>query len=601
MIIARDYQEAAADSVFEYFSRKSGNPVIAMPTGTGKSVVIARLLWRIYSQYPNERVMVLTHVKELIEQNHAKLMSMWPGAPAGIYSAGLGRRDVQFPITFAGIASVAKRAAHFGHVGLVIVDEAHTVSTAEKTMYDNFIKELQKVNPWIKVIGLTATPWRLGHGKITEDGVFTDLCFDLTSEQCFTWLIQQGYLCPLIPKNTAAKLDTDGVHTRGGEFIASELAKAVDKDDKTREALREAVALAGDRWSWLLFCAGVEHSINTARILTELGIPCEAVHSDLSKTERDRILRDWKSGKLRAVANNNVLTTGIDHPALDCIVMLRPTMSTVLWVQMLGRGTRPFYASGYDLSTQQGRLDAIAASHKHNCLVLDFARNTPRLGPINDPVIPKKKGEAKGDAPVKLCQPCGTYNHASARFCMLCGQDFPVHGPKLSVTAGTQALVKGLDANPIVEVLKVDTVTYGKHFKHGKPPSMKVSYFCGLRRFQDFVCFEHQEEFPARKAREWWRARAPGPQGAMSPSPASTNDALLLAEHLKVPTHLRVHLNATPYPRVLATCFDGSAFGSIEPTEDRPDVSVNTTEPVPKGAVTLAPAEFDVSDDDIPF
>lgn len=613
MIIDRDYQVGAVDALFDYLYQKPvGDPLIAMPTGTGKSVVIGRACQRAYTMFPSVRVMVLTHVKELIEQNHAKLMSLWPGAPAGVYSAGLGKRDVNAQITFAGIASVAKRAAHFGHVDIIFVDEAHLVSPKEATMYRKFIAEMRAKNPNLRVVALTATPWRLGHGHIagsdSEQNLFTDVCFDLTTMDCFNWLLDQGYLCPLVPRPTDVKLDTDGVHMRGGEFVAGELEKHLNQDHKTRAALKEAVTLAADRYSWLMFCAGVDHAQRTASMLREeFGFIAEAVYSGMEKHaeaikarnpgmkhgDRDEVIEWWKQGRIRVLTNNNVLTTGIDHPALDCIIMLRPTASAVLWVQMLGRGTRPYYAPGYDLTTRDGRLQAIAASHKPNCLVLDFARNTPRLGPINDPVIPRAKGKATGEAPIKVCPQCSTYNHASARHCMLCGCEFPVYGPKIVETAGTEDLIRAPVAVEI-KTLKVDHVTYAVHNKLGKPPAVKVAYYCGLRRFQEFVCFEHPDSFSKRRARDWWNARQPGE--FENPLPTTTAEALRLVEHLKAPTHLRVWANKKPYPEIMAACFDGSDFGAQQDTGDRPDTFAE-----PPALPPSTKPGFEDMDDDIPF
>lgn len=595
----RDYQLEAVSSLYHYFGRKHGNPVIAMPTGTGKSVVIALFLKSVFHHYPRERVMVLTHVKELIKQNFQKLLDAWPTAPAGIYSAGLGRRDTLQKIIMAGIASVAKRAAEFGHVGLVLIDEAHLVSPTDTTMYRTFIEALRKVNPHVKVVGLTATPWRLGQGHITGEGsLFTDVCFDITGMAPFNRLIAEGYLCPLVPKATTATLDLDGVHMRGGEYIASELQDAVDKSHITRAALHEAMQLAGDRASWLVFCSGVDHAVHTSDILNEMGIECRAVHSKMPEKEADAAVADWKAGRLRVITNNNVLTTGIDHPALDCIIMLRPTASAVLWVQMLGRGTRPLYASGYDLNTVQGRLDAIQHSTKQNCLVLDFAGNTRKLGPINDPVLPRKKGDAPGEAPVKLCPACATYNHASARHCMCCGAEFPAYGPKVLATAATDELIK-MDV-PVVEVFAIEHVVFSKHLKAGKPPSMKVSYYSKLRAFQEFVCFEHPDGYSKRNAASWWRQHTPGPE--QPATPATVDAALELVQHLRAPTHLRVWINKQ-YPQIMNACYDGTAFGTQAPSGTAPSTDVDVPRPLPP-AVPRAPRVATPStdwDDDIPF
>lgn len=608
----RDYQLEAEASIYTYFANNSGNPLLAMPTGTGKSVVIALFLRGIYQRFANQRVMVLTHVKELISQNYRKLLTMWPSAPAGVYSAGLDRRDVHFPITFAGVASVAKRAGLFGRVDLLLIDEAHLVGPNEETMYIGLINELRKVNPHLKVIGLTATAWRLGHGKLHEKHpIFTDVCFDITGLHAFNRLLAEGYLCPLVPKKTAAVLDVDGVHMRGGEFISKELQAAVDKHEISYAALQEACQLAADRKSWLLFCAGVEHSIHVAAMLTSLGVPCKAVHSKLSDKERDAILADWFAGRLRAVANNNVLTTGIDHPALDCIVMLRPTASVILWVQMLGRGTRPLYAPGYDLDTADGRLAAIQASEKQDCLVLDFAGNTKRLGPINDPVVPRRKGEKAGEAPVKLCPACATYNHASVRHCAFCGSEFPSYGPKVQDRASTEDLIK--PSMPVIELFKVDYVTYSEHHKAGKPPSLKASYFCGLRMFQEYVGFEHPDQFSRTRARRWWNDRCPTTplkladgatiEQAVFNVPKTTAEALELAPKVRPPSHLRVRVDQR-YPEIIAACFDGTAFGTTT-AGPLPDVGVDRPPPpappriMPPGAPDRL--SFDDLDDDIPF
>ena len=578
----RSYQVEAVSSLYQYFSTQSGNPVLALPTGTGKSVIIAMFLQSIYYQFPGQRIMVLTHVKELIQQNYDKLMTLWPAAPAGVYSAGLNRRETHRKITFAGIGSVAKRAQDFGYIDIVVIDEAHLVSPNDKTMYQSFLNALRTVNPLLKVVGLTATPWRLGTGRITEDGIFTDVCFDITGLHAFNRLIAEGFLAPLIPRQTKQLLDTDGIHMRGGEFVASELQHAVDKYDITYNAIKEALELAHDRRHWLVFASGVEHACNIADMLNDMGVPAVAIHSKMGDAARDQAIEDFKSGKYRAVVNNNVLTTGFDFPAIDCIIVLRPTASPVLWVQMLGRGTRPSPGTG-----------------KENCLVLDFAGNTRRLGPINDPVIPRKKGKGpKGEAPVKLCGACATYNHASATHCCYCGAEFSFQ-VKIKQTAASDELLRG-DA-PIVEVFAVDHITYSRHEKAGRPPMLKVTYYCGLRSFSEYVCIEH-DGFAQRKARQWWRERT------KDAFPSSTDDALTIASNVSAASHLRVWVNKQ-YPEILGHCFDGTAFGQQEasapPTTDvaatgsRLSPKLDPDADIPFGD-TGKVSTYDM-DDDIPF
>jgi DNA repair protein RadD len=525
----RDYQEFAVESIFGYFADHEGNPICAMPTGTGKSHVIAEFLRRALRQYPGTRAMMATHVKELIDQNMQRLLYHWPTAPAGVYSAGLGRKEAHAPVTFAGIASIHRKADIFGHVDLMLIDECHLVSQKATTSYQRFIADLRKHNPHLKVIGFSATPYRLGHGMLTEPGgIFTDLCVDLTSRDSFNWLVSQGWLAPLVPKKTRAELDVQGVRLQGGEFVQADLQRAVDKDFLTYAALKEARELAADRRHWLVFAAGVDHAEHVASALNDMGVSAVVVHAGLSNEERDRRIVAFRRGEVRAMVNNNVLTTGFDFPEIDCIVMLRPTASPGLWVQMLGRGTRP-------------------ADGKTNCLVLDFAGNTQRLGPINDPVLPRRKGtKGAGVAPVRLCEHCLTYNHASARVCVECGFEFP-RSIKLMAEASTAALIAG--ALPVIENFKVDSVVYRLHKKDGRPDSMRVDYYCGLRRFSEYICLDHPG-YAGRVARQWWEFRCP------FGVPPSVHDGMTAVKHLRSPMEIRVALKKQ-YPEICGYIFNG--------------------------------------------
>lgn len=529
----RDYQDAAVTAIFDYFDAADGNPIVALPTGTGKSLVIGSFIQKAVGLYPGTRVLKLTHVKELIQQNYAKLLDLWPTAPAGVYSAGLKRKEAGFPITFAGIASAVHCPEVFGHVDLVLIDEAHLVSPKEGTMYQDLILALRTVNPKIKVIGLTATQYRLGQGKLIEpDGLFTDVCFDMTSRDSFNWLIQQGYLVPLVPKRTTVELDTTRVKTHAGEFVLKDLQAAVDVSPVTQAILRETISLGQNRDHWLIFASGVDHAVHVTEALESMGVDALCVHSRMGTEARDKAITDFRAGKVRAMVNNGILTTGFDFPGIDMIVMMRPTQSPGLWVQMLGRGTRTT-SEVARLETPEQRLAAIANSEKRNCLVLDFAGNTRRLGPINDPVLPRRKGEGGGGtAPVKVCEECGTYCHCSVRICDFCGAAFPIK-QKLVVEASTDALIASSEVR--TELFDVTRVTYAEHHKEGKPPSIVVSYYCGLRRFREWVCLEHVG-FAQHKARGWWRERTT----VAGPLPVSTGEGLSRISELRTPRQLRV-------------------------------------------------------------
>lgn len=519
----RWYQEEAIGALFQYFSVSNGNPLIAMPTGTGKSLVIAEFVHRVVKYYPGQRVMMLTHVKELIVQNMQKLMAVWPTAPAGIYSAGLNRRDLRYPITFAGIGSVHNRANQFGHIDLVIIDEAHLVSTKGTTMYRSFLSKLKAVNPYLKVIGLTATPYRLGSGMLTEGGLFTDVCYDITDMASFNRLVAEGYMSPLIARRTNLEYDIQNVRLQGDDLNQTDLQEALDIDSLTYSAVKETIENGHDRRQWLIFASGIQHIQNVRDCFDSFGVPVTCVHSDMDDKERDHNIEVFKNGQVLAMVNNNILTTGHDFPYLDLISVMTVTMSPNKWVQMLGRGTR-------------------IAPMKRDCLVLDFGKNTQRLGPINDPVVPRKKGKGGGIAPVRICPSCNTYNHASARQCVNCGMEFP-RELKIEQQASTHEVMK--NGLPVLEDFKVNSVVY---VKHKKPTSeyatLKVTYFCGLRLFTEYVCLEHPN-FASKKARDWWRGRCD------IPPPATIDEAMTCVNSLREPKSIKVWMNAGKHPEVL--------------------------------------------------
>lgn len=523
----RDYQEDGLQALWSYFMTEKGNPCLAWPTGSGKSIVPAEFIRRTCHHYPNQRFLVVTHVKELIEQNYNVLKRIWPNAPVGVFSAGLKTKQTAYPIIYGGIQSMVKLPDAFGHRDIMFVDEAHLVSQDDASMYQRFIGQLKIINPYLKVIGMSATPYRLGQGMITDGGLFTHIAHDLTSLENFNRLVTDGWLCPLVPKKTATELDVSSVSIQKGEFVSSQLQHEVDKAEITHKALQEALHYGQNRKSWLIFATGIEHANHIAEMLGRFGVECASVHSKQTSEYNDGAIKAFKEGSLRAIANYGKLTTGFDHPGIDLIVMLRPTLSVALWVQMLGRGTRP-------------------APGKSNCLVLDFAKNTARLGPINDPVIPRKKGDKGGDIPIKICEACGVYNHISARECSECGAPFTFQ-VKITAKAGTDELIKKQPDAPIIEMLDINYVIYKKHTKEGKPPTLKATYFNGTNGYSEWVAFEGHG-LARHRAHEWWRQRH------VSNPPATVDEAMMLVTSLRPPRRIRVHSNKK-YPEILSCEF----------------------------------------------
>jgi DNA repair protein RadD len=464
----RDYQQEAINALFSYFERARGNPLLVLPTGAGKSVIQAFFLKQVFASWPHQRVICLTHVKELIEQNYSKLIAVAPSLPVGIFSASLNRRDSRQPITFAGIQSVYKRAEQFGHTDLIIVDECHLIPKKGTGMYISFIEALQKINPKLKVIGMSATPFRLDSGFLHEgDGaLFTDLAYNLP----ITRLLQEGHLCPVTTRGSKHKIDLSNVKKSGGEYILKEMD--VEAQKITSAAVEEIMSYGHDRKAWLIFCTSINHAEIVKNLLVEYGINAECVHSRLKKNERARILNDFKAGKIKAITNIDVLTTGFDCPILDTIIYLRGTESGSLYIQMTGRGMR-------------------CAPDKNDCLILDFAGNVTRHGPIDAVKIKVKGTSGDAEPALKECPECFQHVSTFAQVCPHCGaqlvDDSPVV-PQHDATASDAAILSS-EIEP--ESVICDSMLFRRHKKEGKPDSVRVSYQCGIAIFNTWVCVEH--------------------------------------------------------------------------------------------------------------
>lgn len=517
MLELRPYQDAAVQALFDYWAEEPGHPLVVMATGAGKTPSFCTVIKRLVEDW-NMRVMCVTHVAELIEQGYKELVGMWAFAPAGIFSAGLGRRESHSQVIFGGIQTVANKAALIGHIDVLMIDEAHLVPPKAETQYGQFIAALLEINPDMKIVGWTATDFRLDSGKLTEgdNALFDKVVFEYNVGDA----IADGYLAPLSSKPTATTFDMSSVHRLGGDYKQSEMQAAVDKDEITRAAVAEIVAKGQDRRSWLAFCSGVEHALHVRDEIRNYGISCETVTGETPKGERREILEAYKRYEIRALTNNSVLTTGFNHQGVDLLAFLRPTLSASLYLQMAGRATRPLYAPGMPLGTVEERIAAIAAGPKPSALVLDFAGLVRRHGPV-DRVDPKPPGKGDGQAPVKMCPnqvgggTCDEIVHLSVMTCPCCGFEFP--------PSEEEKLTRTADSTPILSTEKpwyeVTAREFAPHPGKGMvydehdnelglaPPTVKVTYTVDGRKRSEWVCVQHMEH-PIEKSRKWPKAKA---------------------------------------------------------------------------------------------
>lgn len=397
----RPYQRELIDAMYRYYDDGgTGNPCIVASTGAGKTVIIAKIIEEVLMANAKARIIVLTHRKELIEQDAQETEQMI-GSPVAVFSASCGRKEIG-QITFGGIQSVARSQAFFYGADIAIVDEAHLINHNQTGQYRTFLAALKEANPSFVVIGLTATPYRLGHGKITEGDALFDRLIE-TPSASVDRLIADGYLSNLRAKATKAFISADGVaiDSKTHDYNQKQLQSKCCDRGTSEAVVNEVISMAGNRKAWLFFCTGIEHAKMVAEILRQNGIPTACVTSET--TDRTELIQDFKSGKIRAVTNVDVLSTGFNYPVIDLIVLMRPTMSAGLYVQQVGRGLRK-------------------AEGKEDCLVLDFVGNVAKHGAINH-IIPPTKNMATRNM-TRTCPKCGELVPSSKKVCTCCGYEW---------------------------------------------------------------------------------------------------------------------------------------------------------------------------------
>lgn len=356
----RDYQIQAVEASLAHFRTSNDPAVIVLPTGAGKSLVIAEL-----SRLAKGRVICLAHVKELVEQNHAKFLAT--GSSAGIFSAGLSQKNSNSKTTFASIQSISANLPEFNEpASLIIIDECHRVSMEESGQYQKTIEHFKTLNPKVKILGLTATPYRLGSGWIYQhhyhgytrqgpDSIFKKCIFELPLQH----MVKKGYLTPPIHYDAAIAHYDFSLLTESldGEQNTDDIAlnELIHKHPRVTKAVTEQILqLSQDRQGVMIFAATIDHATEIAGYLP---VDKTALITGKTKTkQRDALISAFKAKEIKFLVNVSVLTTGFDAPHVDVIAILRPTQSISLFQQIVGRGLR-------------------LSPGKKDCLVLDYTNN----------------------------------------------------------------------------------------------------------------------------------------------------------------------------------------------------------------------------------
>lgn len=391
MYTLRDYQKTAVDRAVAFFKKKREPAVVVLPTGAGKSLVIAEL-----ARIARGRVLVLAHVKELVEQNHQKYTSY--GLVAGIFSASLGKKDWSQKAIFGSVQSIARAPDEFFEdFSLLVIDECHRVADDGATQYQEVIRKLQAKSPGLCILGLTATPYRMGLGWIFEHGSDGEVKTDQPRffKQCvyelpLSYMIKNKFLTtPVKVDIPVTSYDFSELSEKGRLYTASEVEEILKNQKRlTPLIIKNIIDITErfDRKGVMIFSASIRHAEEIMTYLPEGD--ARLVIGDTEMTERDSIVSDFKHKKFKYLVNVSVLTTGFDAPHVDVIAILRPTESNSLYQQIVGRGLR-------------------LSDGKKDCYVLDY---TGMGHDIYTPEISDKR-PAKDTVPVLVpCPACGFEN-----------------------------------------------------------------------------------------------------------------------------------------------------------------------------------------------
>lgn len=495
----RDYQQEAVNAAIKYFQKKRDPAMIVLPTGAGKSLVIAEL-----ARIAKGRVLVLAHVKELVEQNYEKYKSY--GLDAGIFSASLGKKDWNQKAIFGSVQSVARAPNNFfNEFSILVIDECHRVAEEGATQYQEIIKKLLERNPKLCILGLTATPYRLGVGwiyeyshngeiKTTQKRFFKQCVFELP----LAYMIKNKFLTmPVKIDIPVTCYDFSELSEKNRMYTTAEVEELLKHQKRLTPLIVKNIIDISERFNRqgvMIFSSTVKHA---EEIMTYLPSDnARIVLGDTDIGERNEIVDDFKKKKFKYLVNVSVLTTGFDAPHVDVIAILRPTESNSLYQQIVGRGLRlsedkkdcfilDYTGMGHDIYTpeisdKRPAKDTVPVIVP--CPMCEFENNfwgyTDYDGLMIEHFGRKCKGAAQDPITfqitpcgfrfrLKLCHACGAENDITARSCEKCE----------AVLIDADAKLKQAKLSKNAHVLTPDKITFDERMDKNSNPYLEIRYY----------------------------------------------------------------------------------------------------------------------------
>jgi DNA repair protein RadD len=410
MIELRPYQEEAVTEAMRILE-DSPTFLLQAPTASGKTIIFIEMIRRYLTQYPDMKIGILAHRQELIIQAMEKLLNVWPEGvrQAGYACAGVGKVDVDSRIVIGSVQTLARRELS-EPFDLLIIDECHRLGDANAdSQYNRIIKANLDANPCFRMLGVTATPYRLNHGYIYGDkcrpdkqNIFPALNYQFPMGEA----VRQGALVPWHGKQPVDILaDLKKIRLEKGEYNPGELTDLLIRDRHMKSVPEAYENYGKGRKHCLVFAVTIEHAIALRDCFVARGYAADVLHSKMATGDRKATLRAFWAGRTQFLVNVAILTEGWDCPQVDLIMLCRPTKSPALFVQMIGRGMRP----------HPGKRDV---------LILDMSNNFREHGMPENPRVRYRKRIIDEGAPLKTCPCCKELIPLATMTCPVCGMVF---------------------------------------------------------------------------------------------------------------------------------------------------------------------------------
>jgi DNA repair protein RadD len=494
----RDYQRDAVSNVIRFFQKKRVPAMVVLPTGAGKSLVIAEL-----ARIAKGRVLVLAHVKELVEQNYEKYISY--GLTAGIFSASLGKKDWEQKAIFGSVQSIARAPDDFFHdFSLLVIDECHRVADQGSTQYQEVIKKLLDRNPELCILGLTATPYRLGLGWIYEFAQSGEIKTDKPRffKQCvyelpLSYMVKHKYLTtPVKVDIPVTSYDFSELTEDGHSFTAAEVEEVLKSQKRLTPFIIKNIMDITERYhrqGVMIFSATVKHA---EEIMSYLPAgDARLVLGDTHMVDRNQTIEDFKNKKFKYLVNVSVLTTGFDAPHVDVIAILRPTESNSLYQQIVGRGLRlapgkkdcyvlDYTGMGHDIYAPEisDKRPKNTVPVKVRCPACDFENDFWGYADPDGEIIEHFGRKCRGAVQdpkslevtpcgfrfrLKICHSCGSENDITARACERCE----------AILIDADAKLKQAKLSKNAHVLTPDRITFEERADKNGNAYLEIRYY----------------------------------------------------------------------------------------------------------------------------